>query len=292
MYEDILVPVDGTTEATGVLGHAADLARWTDARIELLFVADTSRDSVTVVGADVVDALVDEGEEVVAAAGETLASAGVEYDTEVVQGSPAPTIADHAERYGFDLIVMPTRGHTGLSRYLLGSVAEKVLRLSSVPVLTARTRPDEVLTFPYESVLVPTDGSEGAAAAADHGIALAGALGATLHALSVVDDTALGPDVRSRLSEAGLERAAAETVDEVAADADARGLSGVVTGVEHGSPAETIVEYVEANGVDAVVMGTSGRRGLDRVLLGSVAEKTARAAPVPVVTVREGDASG
>jgi nucleotide-binding universal stress UspA family protein len=289
MYEEILVPVDGSTDSTGILRHAGDIARRTGARVELLFVADTTRDSLTVVETDVVDVLVDEGEEVVAAAGETLADLGVEYDTEVVQGDPAETIVDYADRYGFDLIVVPTSGRTGLSRYLLGSVAERILRLSTVPVLTARARPDETLTFPYERVLVPTDGSEGARVAARHGIALADALDAAVHVLSVVDDSSLGPDVRSRLSEAGLEEAATDAVEAVAEEASAAGVEEVVTGVAHGSPAETIVEYVEEHGVDAVVMGTSGRRGVDRVLLGSVAERTARTAPVPVITVRDRD---
>jgi len=74
----------------------------------------------------------------------------------------------------------------------------------------------------------------------------------------------------------------------VDAEADAYELPDVRTNVEHGSPAAVIKEYIETSDIHAVVMGSSGRRGVDRILLGSVAEKTVRSAPVPVITVHEG----
>jgi nucleotide-binding universal stress UspA family protein len=287
MYEEILFPVDGSDGAAEVLHHASELAHWADATVRLLYVADTTRDSVTVVEGHTVDALVRRGEDVVEEAAETLETLGVSYDTDVVQGNPAPTIVEYAERYDQDLIVMPTRGREGVSRHLLGSVSEKVVRLSSVPVLTVRMRPDETLVFPYRTVLVPTDGSGAATRAADHLCSLAAALGATVHVLSVVDDAALGPDVRSTITTEKNEALAREAVDAVAATADAHGVGDVVTHVEHGSPVETILEVVGANGVHLVGMGTTGRRGTDRILLGSVAERTVRIAPVPVITVAD-----
>jgi nucleotide-binding universal stress UspA family protein len=287
MYEEILFPVDGSDGAAEVLHHASELAHWADATVRLLYVADTTRDSVTVVEGHTVDALVRRGEDVVEEAAETLETLGVSYDTDVVQGNPAPTIVEYAERYDQDLIVMPTRGREGVSRHLLGSVSEKVVRLSSVPVLTVRMRPDETLVFPYRTVLVPTDGSDAATRAADHLCSLAAALGATVHVLSVVDDAALGPDVRSTITTEKNEALAHEAVDAVAATADAHGVGDVVTHVEHGSPVETILEVVGANDVHLVGMGTTGRRGTDRILLGSVAERTVRIAPVPVITVAD-----
>jgi nucleotide-binding universal stress UspA family protein len=290
MYEDILLPFDGSDGATAVLDHVADLARWADATVHLLYVADTTRDSVTVVQGETVDALAQAGEETLQAAVTALEDEpGVAFETDVVQGNPAPTIVDYAERYDQDLIVMPTHGHEGISRYLLGSVAEKVVRLSSVPVLTARMQADERLAFPYEDVLVPTDGSETAIRAADHGLALAAALDATVHALSVVDDSVLGPDGQAVSPGEEGEAAATEAVEAVAAKAEELGVPETVTHVQRGGPVETILDCIEANGIDAVVMGTTGRTGTDRILLGSVAEKTVRSAPVPVVTVGEGE---
>lgn len=163
MYEDILLPFDGSDGAAEALHHAAEIAHWADATIHVLFVADTTRDSVTVVETQVVDALVQEGKDIVEEAEKTLNTLGVDYDSDVVQGHPAPTIVEYAEQYEYDVIVMPTHGREGVSRYLIGSVTEKVIHLSSVPVLTARMQPDEQLVFPYENILIPTDGSAGAA---------------------------------------------------------------------------------------------------------------------------------
>ncbi|MFC7187178.1 universal stress protein [Halorubrum yunnanense] len=285
MYEDILLPFDGSDGAAEALHHAAEIAHWADATIHVLFVADTRRDSVTVVETQVVDALVQEGEDIVEEAEKTLDTLGVDYDSDVVQGHPAPTIVEYAEQDEYDVIVMPTRGREGVSRYLIGSVTEKVVRLSSVPVLTARMRPDEQLVFPYETILLPTDGSAGAARAAEHGLSLAAALDATVHVLSVVDDTSLGLDVRSTVSGREREQAATDAVDDLVSEAETRGVSNSVRHVEHGSPIEVILDAIESNDIHAVVMGTTGRRGSDRILLGSVAEKTVRSAPVPVITV-------
>jgi nucleotide-binding universal stress UspA family protein len=287
VYDSILVPFDGSDGATEILDHAADLARWAGAELQLLYVADTTRDSVTVVEGQTVDALEQQGADVLEAATETLDGAGVAHDTEIVQGNPAPTIVDYAERYDQDLIVMPTHGREGVSRYLIGSVAEKVVRLSPVPVLGARMQPDETLAFPYERVLVPTDGSEAATHAADHSCSLAAALDATVHVLSVVDDSALGLDVRSTVAEADTESDARAAVEEVRTVAEDRGVTEVVTHVDHGAPVEAILDRLDAEDCHLVGMGTTGRTGTDRILLGSVAEKTVRSAPVPVLTVAD-----
>jgi nucleotide-binding universal stress UspA family protein len=285
MYETILLPFDGSDGAAEVLHHAAEIAHWADATIRVLYVADTNRNSVTVVEGHTVDVLEREGRDLVEEAAKTLETLGVSYRTDVVQGNPAPTIADYAEAYDQDLIVMPTHGREGVSRYLVGSVSEKVVRLSSVPVLSVRMQPDEMLTFPYETLLVPTDGSDAATHAADHLLEFGAALDATVHVLSVVDDSALGPDVRSTIAGKESEQAATEAVDTVASAAETHGVTNVVRHVEHGRPAEVILDYIETNGVHAVGMGTTGRRGTDRILLGSVAEKTVRSTPVPVMTV-------
>jgi len=289
MYNDVLLPFDGSDGAAEALHHAADIANWANATIHVLFVADTTRDSVTVVETQVVDGLVQQGEAIVEDAEKRLRTLGVDSDSDVVQGNPAPTIVEYAERYDHDLIVMPTHGREGISRYLLGSVTEKVVRLSPVPVLTARMQPDEQLVFPYENILIPTDGSGGAARATEHGLSLAASLDATVHALSVVDDAQLGPDVHSTVSGEDRERAATDAVEDVVSEAETYGVGSAVRHIEHGAPVEVILDVIDSSDIHAVVMGTSGRRGTERILLGSVAEKTARSAPVPVITVGHGE---
>lgn len=290
MYDRLLLPVDERTIESAVPHHVGELAHWADASVTLLYVADTTRDSVTVSGTDVIDSLAEQGQEVVAEVGGVLESLGVSYDTDVVQGGPAPTIVEYAESGGYDVVVMPTRGREGLSRYLLGSVTEKVVRLSSVPVLTTRLRADEQVTFPFESVLVATDGSAPATRAATHGVDLAAALDARLHVLSAVDDASstLGSFADEEAKER-REQGAREAIAAVAEQAANAGVEDVETHVVHDSPADAIVDTVEAHDIHAVVLGTTGRQGLDRILLGSVAEKTVRTCPVPVITVAADD---
>jgi nucleotide-binding universal stress UspA family protein len=287
VYQDVLVPVTAKTSETRVLYHVGELATALDADVTLLAVADTTRDSVTVVDGDVVDALEREGEQALEEAAGVLESLGLDPETVVVQGSPAETIVDYADRYDHDLVAMATHAQSGLRRYLLGSVTEKVVRLSPVPVLTARAGDEEELRFPYDRILVPVDGSESSDRASEHGLAVASALDASVDVLSVVDTSGLGPDVRAQLASGRGRAAAQDAVQAVAEHASDRGASDVRTAVEDGRPADVISAYVDDHAIDAVVMGTTGRTGLNRVLLGSVAEETVRTAPVPVVTVRD-----
>ena len=138
MFGCIVVPTDGSRAAEAALSHALSLVGDSDATVHLLYVADLGRDSVSVVGSDVVDALVSDGEDVVETVAERVRTAGLDVETEVVRANPAVGIVDYAEEIDADLIVMGTHGRRGLSRYLLGSVTERVVRTSSVPVLVLR----------------------------------------------------------------------------------------------------------------------------------------------------------
>jgi nucleotide-binding universal stress UspA family protein len=286
VYQNILLPVDEATAETRLTDHVGALAAATGASVTVLSVADTTRPSVTNVSGEIVDALEEAAQRHVDATVEALEGHAIPTETVVVQGTPGPTIANYAAEYDFDLVVMPTNARQGLSRYLLGSVTEKVVRLSTVPVLTARILESDSFAFPYERILVPVDGSTVADRAADHAIDLAAALDAAVHVLAVVDDT-LGPDVRTTELEDRLGDAARQRVDDVAERARDRGVDDVHATVERGHPAATIVDQIDALDADAVVMGTTGRTGLERVFLGSVTERVVRTAPVPVVTVQD-----
>jgi nucleotide-binding universal stress UspA family protein len=137
MYETILVPTDGSEQADAALDHAVSLARTHDATVHLLYVADSNRDSVTTLGGEVVDALEGEGKRILEEAIERLDPA-VEVVEAVETGGPVETILDYADLVDADVIVMGTHGRRGIDRYLLGSTTERVVRLSSVPVLTIR----------------------------------------------------------------------------------------------------------------------------------------------------------
>ncbi|MFB6156052.1 MAG: universal stress protein [Haloferacaceae archaeon] len=158
---------------------------------------------------------------------------------------------------------------------------------------------------PYANILVPTDGSDLALEALEEALALAELSGGTIHVLYVVDDSTIAElatdtgldDVSfdadvNRLFERfeGVGEHAIEDVREAAA---ARGAD-VVAEIRRGIPDEEILSYAADNDVDLVVMGTRGRRGVQRYLLGSTTERVLRRASVPVLAVREGcgDANG
>jgi len=140
----------------------------------------------------------------------------------------------------------------------------------------------------YDRILVPTDGSDPAMAATEHALAIAERFGATVHALYVVDTDGiaheapeLGLDVlRGALREEG--EAATGTVE---MRAEARGVD-VTAAVVEGIAEDAIVDYADDHGIDLIVMGTHGRHGVDRYLVGSVTERVVRRTDVPTLVVR------
>ncbi|OYR39445.1 universal stress protein UspA [Halorubrum sp. Ib24] len=145
MYEHILIPTDGSDVAESAVEHALDLAEQYDAEVHALYVVDI--DSVNLgLGTEQVDRLkqgrFDEMEELKSKADEAtgaVAARGAERDIEVVEqisgGRPHTVIADYAENHDVDLIVMGSHGRAGVRRALLGSVTERTLRSTHVPVL-------------------------------------------------------------------------------------------------------------------------------------------------------------
>lgn len=138
MYDDILLPTDGSDGTETALAHAEGIGMAFDATVHVLFVADTNRDSVTALASGTTtDVLAEKGTEVVEETSAALDPA-VDRRTEVLQGDPHETIVDYADESGVDLVVMATHGRRGLNRFLLGSVTERVVRTSNVPVMTVR----------------------------------------------------------------------------------------------------------------------------------------------------------
>ena len=284
MYDRILVPTDGGDHSVRAAAEAATLARLFDATVCLVGVVDVQA-AGGLFDAGGVDRVEATAENAVAAAREGLG--GLEaVGTEVVRGRPAAAIVDYATDHDIDLVAMGTHGRTGVRRFVLGSVTERVVRHSPVPVLTARATAQPTETS-YDEVLVPTDGSEAAGTAVAHALAVASAAEGRIHAVHVVDaeGSAAGPGFSPppALIER-LESTGQTAVDDVATRARAAGLDAV-TAVRHGRPAAGILEYVDEHDIDLVAMATTGRTGLDRVLLGSTAARVLRRSEVPVLAV-------
>ncbi|GAB7008160.1 universal stress protein [Halorubrum trueperi] len=140
MYDAILCPTDGSAGSDAAVDHALYLADLADASIHVLFVVDQG-----VAGASEWDMVVEReeerGERALDAVAEGGAAREIEVERHLRRGRPHEEILDAAGDYGVDLIVMGTHGRTGLGRFLAaGSVAERVVRHSQAPVLTARLR--------------------------------------------------------------------------------------------------------------------------------------------------------
>jgi len=143
MYSEILLPTDGEPASQAALDHAIELADQYDARLHVLYVVDTAAYASFDAGAEtIVGALREQGETAVDSTVETAEDAGIETVSTVVSGSPHEEIVEHAASEGVDLIVMGTHGRTGLDRYLLGSVTERVVRTAETPVLTVHPSDD------------------------------------------------------------------------------------------------------------------------------------------------------
>ena len=143
----------------------------------------------------------------------------------------------------------------------------------------------------YDRILVPTDGSECADSAVEHAIDIAGQYDAELHVLSVIDARDVShsaPAISIEQVEQTLRERAESVVEDVAARAEETGVS-VVTAVEPGLPDDTLVEYADEHDCDLIVMGTHGRTGIQRRIIGSVAEQIVRDASIPVLTVKTED---
>lgn len=134
-----------------------------------------------------------------------------------------------------------------------------------------------------KQILVATDFSEASAAAMDYGRALARTFGASLHLLHVAENPFLRPTAVDpyALREATLRRLAGRLTED-----DKGALRATAVLDTSDEPADAIVTYAGAHGIDLIVMGTHGRGTVAQILVGSVAEKVVRTAPCPVLTVR------
>lgn len=138
MYQQILVPTDGSPGADAAIAHAIDHAKKYDAALHAIYAVHVEVGGEATIGS-VYEVLEQTGKSALDDVISQAEAAGVEtVDATVVQGTPHRSILQYAADNDIDLIVMGTHGRTGFERYLLGSVTEKVVRLSDVPVLTVR----------------------------------------------------------------------------------------------------------------------------------------------------------
>ncbi|MFC7046401.1 universal stress protein [Halobacteriaceae archaeon GCM10025711] len=139
MYQNILVPTDGSSLAEEAAEHGIDLAKNYDATLHVLYVVDMGEIGFTAIPDDIVetkDLLRGRGEEAVQRIVEMAGDAGVETVTKVDSGVPSDTIIEYLDEHDVDLVVMGSRGRSDLSNIVIGSTADRVIRRTDIPVQT------------------------------------------------------------------------------------------------------------------------------------------------------------
>lgn len=291
----IVAATDFSETADAALGWAVDIARQHGARIHLVHAL-----TLPAPLPDYIPAGSDFGEELhkgalgkLEAVAETVRQAGVEVELEIPVGVPSQSILRFAEESGADLIVLGTRGLTGVSHLLLGSTAERVVQRARCPVLTVHPG-DEGRQRAIRRVVVPTDFSAAAAEVAAVARRLlarveADASVVLVHAYHLpIEYTAYGPIPTSVrfLEDVGAD--AQERLDLAARELARDGLA-VETVLREGYAPDVIVEAAAEHEADLIAMGTHGRTGIAHLLLGSTAERVVQHAACPVITVRQSE---
>lgn len=216
-------------------------------------------------------------------------SCGVTVDCELGFGAAADVVIAAAERRGTDLIVAGTRGRTGWKRLLVGSTAARLIRKAHCPVLTVHPT-DAGSPRPVRTLLVPTDFSEDAALAADAATRILGEAGADrrmvlLHAYHVPYEATYLPAPVLLDAISAADARVKRMIEALAAKLRDTGIR-VDTVTCEADPAPAILDHAKSVGADLIAMGTQGLSGLNRLLLGSTAERVIASAPCPVLTVR------
>jgi nucleotide-binding universal stress UspA family protein len=279
MTTRILVPLDGSPLSDRVLAQVRRVLHREDAQVVLLHVITDEAaarlyppgENGLVLARKHVEKLRDE-----------LVAQGAQAESRVVTGDPAARILEIADEIGADLIAMTTHGRTGLDRFVRGSVAERVLRHTSRPLLLVNPHTRAEGELELERILVPLDGSELAGEILPLVATLARLYDAEVVLLYAIELAVVLDPMVAALPV--LTPADAETL---LAPFKKR-LPGIKTRtrIAMGPPAASIVEAIREEKASLVAMTTHGRAGLSRWFFGSVAEQVVRNTSCPLLVKR------
>ena len=303
MLSKIVIPMDGSDLSEQIIPYCAALSKGLGSSMTLLHVIDTDLlpDTAELHHKVNLDQLVEQerthAQDYLHMVQARLKDHGIEANTEVTAGAPAETIVSMAQKEGADLIAMSTHGRSGLARWRMGSVTDKVLHTATVPLLIFRPRdvatPDDVQ---LSSVILPLDGSTLAAQAVPLATSVATALKLKVKPIRMVSTRSFaftdpyptgGAEMAVPVVEAA-ENDAKDYLNKTAEELRGNGLE-VETHFMFGEPASQIIELAHETTGSLIVMSTHGRSGLGRFVMGSVADKVLRGSGSPVLVVRATD---
>lgn len=287
-FEKILLSTDGSEFSEGAVREAIKLAKKCSSTVSVLHVLGYNPEF---------DALAPQLEEKLekearAHLESVLARArneGVEVTASVQKGeNPYQDIVDESIRNNSSLIVMGRRGRTGLKRLMMGSVTARVIGHAHCNVLVV----PKAAQVEFRNILVATDGSAYSKAAASEAIALARQNDSMLTVIAVVpSDVATPTDIDFTVNKGELlgekeARNAEKNAREVKEAAEKEGVA-VKAYVVSGKPSEAIIQTAGERQADLIVLGSHGRTGVERLLMGSVAERVIVLASCAVLVVKK-----
>lgn len=293
MFKRVMVPMDRSEFAEKVLTHLPRFIDPAKTQLLLLGVLETMRYAAT--SFEYAPTLVNEMrtsyELYLQAMQQQLQKGGYQASARLTEGDAAEQILEIAEHTSVDLIAMATHGRSGVARWALGSVTERVIQGSTLPVLLVRGQTN-IPHSKIERILVPLDGSALAEKALTNAQLLAKETGAELWLFQTIAAADVAYDLTSLPSQQQLERAyersfanAEAYLSSVALQARTAGVACQTT-VLRGDPAQLICDVANESKIDVVVICTHGRTGFNRWMYGSVANQVIRGADCPVLVVR------
>ena len=294
MIKNILCAIDRSPSSLQAFGYAIALARWQSARLNLLEVIEEAPPP-GVTRAPKSDSVPNETRTALERDLRRVLTARRASDVKVEifmrKGKVVQEILAQAKASRSDLVVIGSHGRGGVQRLVLGSVAEKVLRLATCPVLTVRSgvRLARRSRSPFETILCPTDFSVAANKAVAYAKRLAQEADAKLIVMSAVEwpfGEAVMSGAVAELRKS-IESNASEALTRLLPRPAANGPRAQAI-VAIGKASAAIIKVARARSVDLIVMGVSGRGALDVALLGSTTHHVIREGAWPVLTVRTG----
>lgn len=298
LFRKILVATDFSSCAAAALEQAAELARPSHAKITLAHAIPLTRETMeefvanpwyAAANVDEIEQRLQQGADArLQAAIAPYQGDGAALDCKTLWGTPFLEIIHLVQEEGYDLVAVGTRGHSPLSRFLVGSTAAKLVRKCPCPVLVAK--PDSAGAL--ASILAPVDLTESSKKSLRTAALLAEASGGELHALYVFDDDrdgklpplALDFDVDEGLRRRQLRRRALQQFEQFVASL---GLPVQPTlHLERGEPWKRILACSRRVDADLTVMGTVGRGGVSGLLIGNTAEKVLHSAASSLLAVK------
>lgn len=285
MFTRVLIPVDGSDPATRAAKFGLELAAAYDAVVDVLHVQETH----SLTGDEHEAAENDRERDVLQAVTDLDVKGDPSVETHLAEGRAHSAISAHVDEYDVDLVVMGHRGRTGLAKRLLGSVTERVLRETVVPVLAVPgddTGPETGQSC--ENILLTTDGSDVSKQAVPYAADLAEQLEATLHLVTVVNvETEAGLFDAGGVSEEMIERLEAEgrtALDQLVEELDTTAID-LQTSLLKGEVHTEIETYASENDIDLLVMASEGETNLVGQQLGSTARRVLQTVDRPVLVI-------